>query len=101
MKSQVRKVLAGLALAVAALAISQPVQADHFEHGHGHVHGIQVWHPSSVHFNRVYHPTRIHWTPGRGLHTHGHYDLVPHRTPGHFDLYYSGHIHGNPWYHGD
>jgi hypothetical protein len=32
----------------------------------------------------VVHPETIHWTPGRGVHTHGHYH-VPHR--GHYHTY--------------
>lgn len=43
-----------------------------------------TYHPPSVHYDRVYHADRLHWTPGRGLHTHGHYDLVPHYVPGHY-----------------
>lgn len=58
-----------------------------------------IYHAPSVHFDRVYHPTYSHWTPGRGYHTHGHYDVVPHVTPGHFDTLHNNHIHTNPWYH--
>ena len=58
-----------------------------------------VYHQPSVHYDRVYHPTTTHWTPGRGLHTHGHTHLVPHYTPGHFDLQHGNHIHPNPYYH--
>ncbi len=93
MKSQLRKVLFGvavLAVVVAAgLATAQPAQAQ----------WGPVWHPGSTHYHRVYHPTRVHWTPGRGWHTHGHYDYVPHRTQGHFDLYHNGHMHLNPNHH--
>jgi hypothetical protein len=65
--------------ALAALAIfSSSAQAGHW-HGHfGHYHG------PSLHYHKVYHPTTLHWTPYRGWHTHGHYHVVPHYTPGHF-----------------
>jgi hypothetical protein len=51
----------------------------------------------SLHYDRVYHPEYSHWTPRSGWHTHGHYDLVPHVTPGRH--YYDrgphrGHHHG-------
>jgi hypothetical protein len=42
-----------------------------------------TYHAPSLHYDRVYHPEVYHWTPSRGLHTHGHYDTVPHYTPGH------------------
>ncbi|HEY8505139.1 MAG TPA: hypothetical protein VIL46_11195 [Gemmataceae bacterium] len=58
-----------------------------------------LYHPPSVHYDRVYHPTRTHWTPLRGWHTHGHYDVVPHYTPGHFDTLHNGHVDPNPHYH--
>lgn len=58
-----------------------------------------IYHGPSVHYDRVYHPEYQHWTPNRGWHTHGHYDLVPHYTPGHFDTKHRGHVHGNPHYH--
>jgi len=58
-----------------------------------------IWHGPSVHYDRVYHPTRVHWTPRRGLHTHGHYDYVPHFVPGHYDFLHGNHIHTNPRYH--
>jgi hypothetical protein len=58
-----------------------------------------IYHGPSVHLDPVYHPEYYHWTPGRGLHTHGHYDLVPHYTPGHVDHLHGGHIDGNPHYH--
>lgn len=82
------------------------------EAGHGHYHGnlpqggyygggytAPVYHGPSVHYDRVFHPTYTHWTPGGGVHSHGHYDTVPHYTPGHFDTLHNGHVHGNPWYH--
>jgi hypothetical protein len=52
--------------------------------GGGYSTGRQAphYHAPSMHYDRVYHADRLHWTPGRGLHTHGHYDLVPHYTPG-------------------
>jgi hypothetical protein len=55
-----------------------------------------IYHAPSVHIDHVYHPEYYHWTPGRGLHSHGHYDAVPHYTPGHFDHLHGNHIHGNP-----
>jgi hypothetical protein len=58
-----------------------------------------IYHPPSVHYHRVYHPTRTHWTPGRGWHTHGHFDHVPHYTPGHFDHLHGNHIDLNPHFH--
>jgi len=58
-----------------------------------------IYHSPSMHYDRVYHPEYQHWTPNRGWHTHGHYDLVPHYTPGHFDYKHRGHVHGNPHYH--
>ncbi|MCP4589822.1 MAG: hypothetical protein GY842_03685 [bacterium] len=58
-----------------------------------------VYHAPSVHLDRVYHHDYNHWTPRRGLHSHGHYDLIPHYTPGHFDTLHRGHLHGNPRYH--
>ncbi len=41
------------------------------------------YHAPSMHYDRVYHADSYHWTPSRGRHTHGHYDVVPHYTPGH------------------
>jgi hypothetical protein len=58
-----------------------------------------IYHAPSVHYHRVYHPEYSHWTPHRGLHTHGHYDYVPHYTPGHFDRYHRDHIDLNPHFH--
>jgi hypothetical protein len=57
-----------------------------------------VYHAPSMHYDRVYH-TVPHWTPGRGLHTHTHIDMVPHFVPGHFDEAHGDHIHKNPNYH--
>lgn len=59
----------------------------------------RIYHGPSVHYDRVYHPTTTHWTPRRGWHTHGHYDLVPHYVPGHFDRIHRDHIHLNPRFH--
>ena len=58
-----------------------------------------IYHGPSVHTDHVYHPEYYHWTPGRGLHSHGHYDAVPHVTPGHFDHLHGNHVHGNPHFH--
>lgn len=60
---------------------------------------VPIYHAPSVHYDAVYHAEYLHWTPLRGLHTHGHYDLVPHYTPGHFDYLHGGHIDVNPWFH--
>jgi|GEM_PF-2353107 len=57
-----------------------------------------VYHQPSVHYDRVYH-TVPHWTPGRGLHTHTHIDVVPHYVPGHYDRAHGNHIHKNPNFH--
>lgn len=65
----------------------------------GYGYNGPVYHAPSVHYDRVYHPERTHWTPNRGWHTHGHFDLVPHYTPGHYDHQHGNHIHGNPYYH--
>ena len=58
-----------------------------------------VYHPPSVHYDQTYHPTRTHWAPFRGVHTHGHYDVTPHYTPGHLDTQHGGHIDPNPYFH--
>lgn len=68
-------------------------------HHHHHGHRTAVYDPPSVHYDRVYHPDYQHWTPSRGFHTHGHYDLVPHYVPGHYDTLHRHHIDVNPWYH--
>jgi hypothetical protein len=68
-------------------------------YGYGFGHSHPIYHPPSVHYHRVYHPTRTHWTPGRGWHTHGHIDYVPHYTPGHFDRLHGNHIDLNPHFH--
>jgi hypothetical protein len=83
-----RIVLALFALAALSM-FTASAQAHGFGHNHGHNHGhihgrIGHFHAPSLHFHRVYHPTHLHWTPNRGWHTHGHFDLVPHYTPGHF-----------------
>jgi hypothetical protein len=57
-----------------------------------------IYHAPSVHYDRVYHPEYYHWTPGRGVHTHGHYDAVPHYVPGHFDRLHGNHIDVNPYF---
>jgi hypothetical protein len=51
---------------------------------HGHFGHYGHYHSPSVHFHTTYHPTHLHWTPYRGWHTHGHYHVTPHYTPGHF-----------------
>ncbi len=72
--------------------------------GYGHSYGgygyaAPIYHGPSVHLDRVYHVDRLHWTPRRGVHTHGHYDLIPHYTPGHFDTLHGGHIDYNRRFH--
>ena len=67
--------------------------------GHRYQRSHPTWHRPSVHYDRVYHPTYRHWTRSRGLHTHGHYDYVPHYVPGHYDRCHNGHIDLNPRYH--
>jgi hypothetical protein len=101
-------------LAVAAVVVIVPLATVPQVQAHdGHFHGgysggywnggynftKPIYHQPSLHFHRVYHPTRLHWTPNRGWHTHGHVDIVPHFTPGHYDTYHNGHIHANPWFH--
>ena len=46
----------------------------HFGHSYGGYYHVTP----PVHTHRVFHADRLHWTPGRGLHTHGHYDYIPH-----------------------
>ncbi len=67
--------------------------------GYGGGFRAPIYHGPSVHYDRQYHADYSHWTPGRGFHSHGHYDIVPHYTPGHFDTLHNNHVHGNPWYH--
>lgn len=79
-------------------------QGNHYGHGHGNAYGHRgrspIYHPPSVHYHQRYHADYYHWTPSRGFHSHGHYDLVPHYTPGHYDTLHNGHIDLNPYYHG-
>ena len=119
-KSWTRKcLLAGAALvAFACVGFGGPEQAQAqrrlsvgFSYGpsyayygghHGHVHrrrSAPIYHAPSVHYDRVYHPEFYHWTPGRGLHSHGHYDYVPHYVPGHFDRWHGNHVDLNPHFH--
>ena len=37
----------------------------------------RVYRPT-FHYDYYYHHEYFHWTPWRGLHSHGHYDAVPH-----------------------
>jgi hypothetical protein len=104
--SVMRKLTITLAvLALCGLATTT-AQAGHYHGGGFYGGGFNyggsrgpIYHAPSVHLDRVYHPDYSHWTPGRGVHTHGHYDVVPHYTPGHFDTRHRNHIHANPWYH--
>ena len=104
MKTLLKNVFLAAAVVV---AFGATARADHFHGGHSHGGGFggyggyktPIYHGPSVHYDKVYHPTRTHWTPGRGWHTHGHYDYVPHYVPGHFDTLHNGHIHANPWFH--
>ncbi|MBX9656801.1 hypothetical protein K2Y11_24550 [bacterium] len=83
----------------ALLMLGMPAAAMAGPWGHRYGHSHSVYHPPSVHYDRVYHEDYLHWTPFRGLHSHGHYDIVPHYTPGHYDRWHRGHIDGNPWFH--
>lgn len=112
-----RFILAAAAVVALGLFSASPANAQYSRyHGHGanpvprhysnygsnygfNYNSGPVYHAPSLHYDSVYHPTYSHWTPGRGLHTHGHYDLVPHFTPGHFDYQHGDHLHTNPWYH--
>jgi hypothetical protein len=98
MKSQVRKVLFGLALTAfvvgAGMVFAQPTEAARYRISVG------SWHAPSVHYDRVYHPTQVHWTPNSGWHTHGHYDVVPHYTPGHVHYYNNGNVRFGHNHHG-
>ncbi len=109
-----RKVLFSLTLlAVLGLAYVPAAQAGHgySPRGSGYSQGRSsysyrsygyrrpVYHAPSVHLDRVFHADTLHWTPGRGLHVDGHYDLVPHYTPGHFDTLHNGHIDLNRRHH--
>jgi hypothetical protein len=79
------------------VAVSFGYGPRHVGYGYGY-HG-PIYHPPSVHYHKVYHPEYSHWTPWRGWHTHGHYDRVPHYTPGHFDYHHGDHIDLNPHFH--
>lgn len=46
-------------------------------------------HHGNFHFDRVYHQEGIHYTPWQGLHSYGHYDLVP--SYGHSYYGHGGH----------
>ena len=110
-----RKILFCLTLlAIVALAYTPSAQAQcGYSHGggygrsyggYGYSYGgygyrTPIYHRPSVHLDRVYHVESLHWTPYRGLHAHGHYDLIPHYTPGHFDRLHGGHIHYNRRFH--
>ena len=88
-----------LLLAFGALALSLPqVASAHPRSSYGR-HRQPIYHAPSVHYDQVYHPEYLHWTPGRGVHTHGHYDVVPHYVPGHYDQWHRGHIDVNPRFH--
>jgi hypothetical protein len=88
--------LAGFAgvFGVLSLGAASEAKADPFHHHHHHhSFGAQIYvpqvhvphyHAPSVHFHRTYHPDFYHWTPSRGFHSHGHFHVEPHYTPGHF-----------------
>jgi hypothetical protein len=57
--------------------------------------GHYDYHAPSVHLDPVYHPEYSHWTPLQGYHSHGHYDLVPHVTPGHYGYHDGPHFGGH------
>jgi hypothetical protein len=69
-------------------------------YGQGYRNQAPVYHAPSIHSDQRYHADSNHWTLRRGLHTHGHYDSVPHYVPGHIDTRHGGHIDPNPYYHG-
>ncbi len=112
---QARKSLLVLAALTVAGVLSSENSAqagdNHRSHSHysGRVHGHPsyyanqrsgpIYHAPSVHYHSQYHHEYSHWTPYRGWHSHGHYDAVPHYTPGHFDYKHGNHIHGNPYFH--
>ncbi len=111
-KISLAAVLAIGVFSVASLGTANEAQAAGGHHisvgfGYGHSHHSHslygyngpIYHRPSVHYHRVYHPTRSHWTPGRGWHTHGHIDYVPHYVPGHFDHHHHNHIDLNPHFH--
>ena len=97
-----KRIMLGLAVivTVGAITLANTSQA---KAQYGYYRGFgptgPVYHGPSVHYDRVYHPTRTHWTPYRGLHTHGHFDYVPHYSPGHYDRLHNGHLHRNPYFH--
>jgi len=94
-------------VATAAGTAATTAQAQHYNpyssgsapYSSGYNPSGPAYHQPSVHVDRVYHAETRHWTPFRGLHTHGHYDSVPHYTPGHFDKLHGGHVDPNPNYH--
>lgn len=91
----------GFALLTGGASQAQGYGAGGYGYGQPNYGGFRApaYHPPSVHTDLQYHPTRTHWTPFRGVHTHGHYDAVPHYTPGHVDTYHNGHVDPNPYYH--
>ena len=50
--------------------------ATHFNYS-SHYYTPYVYRPT-FHYDYYYHHEYYHWTPWRGLHSHGHYDAVPH-----------------------
>jgi len=66
---------------------------------HRHDDYAPIYHPPSVHTDYRYHAESYHWTPWQGLHTHGHYDAVPHYTPGHIDYHHGDHVDVDPRFH--
>lgn len=97
--------LKALALGLAVLLIGA-IGADSAQAGYpcggyynfNYGYSAPIYHAPSVHYDTQWHGYS-HWTPYRGLHSHGHYDTVPHYTPGHFDTIHNGHLHLNPWGH--
>ena len=83
------KVAAAVSVVAIGLAFATPAQAQW---------GV-VWPSGAVQVQRTYQPTYLHWTPGLGVHTHGHYDYRPVYSPGHFDAYHGGHMHWNHYFH--
>ena len=90
------RIFGGMLVGTAALVASaNESHAQSFGFG-GYFHSPRYVTPHhGYHLDYQYHPEYSHWTPLRGLHTHGHYDAVPHYShgyPGHHP--YHHHHHG-------
>jgi hypothetical protein len=92
--SAVKAVLALSMLGGAFAVLASPREA---QAGPYHYHRVYVgprvvyaphfpvprYHAPSVHLHRTYHHDYFHWTPVDGWHSHGHFHVEPHFTPGH------------------